>query len=141
MAWKIEQREVVSVPGYSFNLGRGWIGELKLQGNKVERSVEQDGQVIINAPATQTQSLSFVVTPRFKPITLEVRLNKNVVLTSRFEKPGESKTLLLPDLHFNEGPNTLELHAVEGCSLRYQYEPESLDPKCYSFDIQQIQIK
>ena len=126
---------------FRFTRGTGWLTHrVAFDGSYLERFVSQDGQILVQAPVAGLQTLSLVARPFYKPLTLELRLNGQPVETVSLSHPGQTQAITFKPLNFNQGQNTLEIHSVEGCQPHYLYEPESRDPACYAFGIQQVRL-
>lgn len=140
-AWRIDPGTVQKSDGYQFKLGTGWLHEVGVREGKLERVVEQDGRLLLNVPQASEQTITFKATPYFKPLTLEVRLNGVLIQTKHFEQPSITQEVRLENLKLKSSANSIELHAVEGCSIRHDYEPQIIDVRCFSFGIQDVQIQ
>jgi hypothetical protein len=143
IAWHVASNPAPAQPSasYRFSRGTGWLTHrINFDNSSLERIVSQDGQLLVQAPAAGSQVLQLVARPYFKPLSLELRLNGQVVDTVRLNSPGKVQTVTFKPLTLNQGRNIIEMHSVEGCQPRYLYVPESRDPDCYSFGIQQIRL-
>ena len=141
IAWRIETAPPPDSTRYQFKLGPGWAIGMNLYQAKIERLVEQKGQLIINAPQTTKQILRFNATSYFKPMTLQVRLNGVLVNITHFDQPSQTQMIDLGQIELKAGQNSLEFDAPEGCSRPSTFNDQISDTRCYSFGIGQLEMK
>ncbi len=140
VAWHIEAKDQPQLANYRFKIGKGWLEGIGLRDGRLERSVQQDGQLLIEVPVAEEQNLRFMAMPYLKPMTLEVRLNGQIIKSMDFPKAWVTQEVDLGKIKLNPGQNILEFHAVQGCSRPIEFDNKSPDTRCFSFGIQQLQI-
>jgi hypothetical protein len=137
IAWRVEGRPPSGL--YRLTTGSGWLAGSSVLNGKALRVVEQDGQLIIDAPRAGRRSLRFEADAYFRPLTMEIRLNGVSVKQIRFA-PNVFQTVSLPALHLKRGVNILTIHAVEGCARASDFTAGLGDPRCYAFGIEQVRL-
>lgn len=138
-AWRVEPASSPSSDTYRVALGSGWLPGIGERNGLAERYADQDAQVIITAPRTEEGTLRFFATPILKPLSIEVRLNGQVILTTPLNAAGTTQGVQIAHVPLNAGANTVELHAVEGC-VRPSDISNSPDTRCFTLGVQEIRV-
>ena len=138
-AWRIPLDAPQAATAYYETLGVGWLPGVQLRDGLPERDMEQDGQIVITAPAAGAAMLSLLATPILKPLTIEVRVNGRAVTTVALGAGGVTQAVNIDRVPLLAGRNTIELHAIEGC-VRPSDISTSPDTRCFSIGVQQIQV-
>jgi len=138
-AWQIPIGASVNVEPFYPTLGSGWLAGAGQRDGLPEREMEQDGQIVIIAQRPEEVTLSFLTTPIFKPLTIEIRAYGQVFKTVPLIAVGMTQAVNVAHIPLEAGTNTIELHAVEGC-VRPSDISSSPDIRCFSIGVQQIQI-
>jgi hypothetical protein len=138
-AWRLDPAP--PAPGLvRFSMGMGWLPGLSATSDgHLVRYVEQDGQLLIDAPQAGPLDLTVTAFAEGAPRTMLVSLNGRAVLTHRFAGARQPETLDLGMLQLTAGNNTLQLHSLGGCPAYSQTDPQYSDLRCFA--IVQVQPK
>ena len=141
-AWRLDpgSSTASSSSVYRFTMGAGWLPGLLATTDKTHllRYIQQDAQLIINAPQTGPLHLTLTAFSQGIPRTLVLRLNGQVILTHQFTLALQMETLDLGYLFLKQGSNVLELHSIEGCPANSTPGGGSSDQPC--FGVSQLQM-
>lgn len=140
LAWRLDPMPPAAGV-YRFTMGDGWLVGLGATTDHVlMRSVQQNGQLLIDAPHAGPAHLELTAFAQLLPKTLVLSLNGHTILTRRFPQAFQQQTLDLGMLPLKAGTNVLLIHSVEGCSIPEQVVPGSGDPRCFSFSIMNVRM-
>jgi hypothetical protein len=128
---------------YTYSMGSGWLSGLgATSDHHLIRSIQQDGQLIIETPHAGPVHVTLKAFAQLLPKTMVLSLNGHVILTHSFATPFAPETLDLGNLVLRSGTNILQVHSDEGCTVPAQLYPNSSsDQRCFSFTILQIQAQ
>ena len=98
----------------ALRFGDGWLPGLRVADGHLERAMQQDAHLSIEAPAAGTQRISFQAEAYFRPLTLAVTLNGQLLGTFRISQPWSLQTIDLGRPLLRQGNNTFVLHAEQG---------------------------
>lgn len=136
VAWKIPA--TLPDPAVTrIELGSGWVPGLHLnQDGNPARNVEQDAQVFIYAPSHQTYNLTFTAQADFRPQTMQISLNSQLVQTVNFSSINQLQKMEL-NLELQPGQNIVSIHSAQGCFVDSS-QLTQVYPTCSSFTVEKI---
>lgn len=141
-AWRLDPAVSSSSASqvYRFTMGTGWLPGLFATVDEAQllRYIQQDGQLLINAPHAGPLHLTMSAFAQGSPRTMILTLNGQVVFTHSFTQAFQMDTFDLGSLPLKQGTNILQMHSVEGCPAFSKTDPRYTDLRC--FGISQIQM-
>lgn len=125
---------------YRYTMGTGWLPGLFATTDETQlvRYIQQDGQLLINAPYPGPLHLTMTASAQGSPRTMILTLNGQVVFTHHFTQAFQMETFDLGSLPLKQGTNVLQMHSVEGCPAYSKTDPRYTDLRC--FGVSQIQM-
>ncbi len=127
-AWHIDPPTAPQPARYRFALGTGWSGGIIVQPDHqhVERDMQQDAQILIDAPQSGVQHLSVTAFAATNATVMEVTLNGEPLSQVAFDQ-GSPKTVDLGAITLRQGRNVMQFHSQAGCT--------NGNPNCVTFGV------
>lgn len=139
-AWQVETVIRAAVPTYQFKLTTGWISGLSIRDELPERRVVQDARLNLIVGTGVQPYLQFKATPFFKPLSLEIRINGQLVKVVTLPQSWQTQTVRVGPLNLNKGDNLMEFHVQEGCTVPREVDKASTDSRCVALGLQEFKL-
>jgi hypothetical protein len=127
---------------YFFNIselsyGENWFSNIFLN-DQTYRWMSDNSTILLYAQKSEITNIQFTASSFYKNRTMELYINNKLISIIQIPT-NKSQTFLTSSFRLNAGINILKIHSLEGCNETREVDSYSLDFRCISFLVWNLQ--